>query len=367
MIHPFRLRRAVNILRRLDVVDRAYLYQNRIVVLYKTGLRSVYVFAETNKKYNYVQHISSDDFRVEPTQIGSQLVWNPFGDNSHTELYNKFFRIPRASIDKATTLERDILIHRLVFRIEKCGYCRFPYTDDHITQFMTKLDESRNAYSGGIFTLYPVNGHRGGFEIIDTFFNIENITSGNRRPFELGFSNRKIIYSTLKFIVERTKYDITMDSFKIMLHKRKYGPAWYSPVTIKAIIQQAFKDHRSRTFSDPDPYVGIKALGCGMANVRYAPINHGPISKAIGNGFAAKTNINLADYDTSRDIILYDNNFNAPDINTASNYLNQYNGMILYVPRSMATEFKTTIPPSRIFKLKTKVGTRDYDYIFIYR
>ena len=104
-----------------------------------------------------------------------------------------------------------------------------------------------------------------------------------------------------------------------------------------------------------------------MENIEYYTIPDERFQKALDKGFVEFTGLDYHKWDNDKiDVLLYDNNFEVPDMKKVLGYLKYAKRMMVFVPHSHKLDYQAKYKPKSVIKLKTRWFQKVPDYIFIW-
>lgn len=372
MDRPVWVRKLIKRLYNVDIISNISIRNDCLIVYYKTGFRHSLIYNNIRKRRLYEVYINKHNSSIDKLiPHGMEFPWKPFATDEEKREAEKYFKISRSTLDNASELQRQILMQELLYRLRDSGYYTYQYSLDDLDNTINTLQSLKNSYSDGVFITnptYPNKLWRPGFDIAQRYFDIGNVPRdmawSKKTTINDAFNINEILYNSISYIVHRTKLDLTLGTVIRNIATRR-GPRWVSPVTYKAIISQLFKPTPSTIISDPNPYIGVKAIASRLLNIQYNVVgSHKYYDDAVNNGFTSDMMINTTHQDPPYDILMADNNFQPLELETAKKYRAISRRMLLYVPKDDLNTFRSEFKPSRIIRVKRTTSFQP-DFMFI--
>jgi hypothetical protein len=368
---PFWVRRLVSRLRECEPVEQVYLHHDRIKVHFKDGFHRSYLFKETDKRYLYERSITKHQCVLNwPVPIHFEHEWDPFDKEQEKEL-DKYFHVRRETLNGCTFMDKELLVHDLILKVQNQGYIKKYITDEMVDTEINRLNQITNVYHDGVFDLYALVGMQSGAprpaqDIIDKYYDTSDIARGGdiRRTFKVAFSRTKVLFVAFQKLIKEGKRDVSISTLHRMLYSMRYGPIWHNPALYRIILTQMFDIGPNTIIADRHPNLGEKAIACSLMGCKYMPMSKKSIPKAM----ASRLGLDVLPVGKA-DILIWDNNFKYVDVKKALGFRKLAKQMLLFVREDHARETKMLAEPDRIIKIKTNpIRTNQQpDFLFIYK
>ena len=354
-------------LKSIDLVSDIHCYDDCIIVKYKTGFKRSYVFKKAKNRL-YATPINPDNVALNwPIEVSYEHQWDPLIP-SHKEELLKYFNISRATINKCSMMDIELLIQHIMTLCTN-GYIKPYLTDSDIDAELTRLADLNHVICRNGVTTYKFRGMKYSKRkpmqaIFEKYYDMPKLWHW-WRSYNLGraFTIPKIMYSVLRHIIHKTKWDINITTIHRALYRRKYGPRWYNP-TIFAILLESIP-MEGRTLVDGSPNHNEKIITAWMLKCKYASIDGSTPPQALID----RLGVEIVPADKPYDMLVLDNGFKEIDIDIIIASRKLCNSMLVYVDTSQAAIIAKQLKPDQTIRVNAtprRSGQRRSNYIFIY-
>lgn len=300
-------------------------------------------------------------------------VYPEYETNMSTNIYDEngiiqspHIIINRNEFDNASLIEQRMAIHEFCRQITQRKWM-WPEHPDHILasewDSLQNFKPSKYMYDG-MFSIFARNGKRPalGRKLIEHFFDISEFSDVFRSP-------RLVMKMTNVLAAAESEFN-----FHNLLRIFCCGAASLPG------------DHKTFRISDPAAYAvlfqrlgvkgkildlypgfGNRAIAAALENLEYYTIPDERFTKALNKGFHDFVGLNYNEWGQEKvDVLIYDNNFNNPDMSIIKEYTKFAKRMMVFVPHRLKLEYQTKFKPTSFVKIKTRWFQKAPDYIFIW-
>jgi hypothetical protein len=275
--------------------------------------------------------------------------------------------INRRDLKKASLIEKRLAVHEYCRQITQRKWM-WPEHPEHVL-----LDEWSRLQSfkptkymyDGMFSVFARTGKKPppGRRLIEHFFDIEEFSSVFRSP--------RLVMRMLNELVDRP--DLLFNFHNVMrifscgaaLVPPRYPLFRISDPAAYAVIFQRLGIRGS--ILDLNPGFGNRAIAAALECLKYYTIPDERFSKALDKGFADFVELDYHEWDGQKvDVLLYDNNFDVPNMDKVMEYVKYARSMLVFVPHSHKSSYQMKYKPKSVIKLKTRWYQKTPDFIFIW-
>ena len=314
--------------------------------------------------------ITKDDARLEHVP----QVLPEYESDTFEELYgeNGIIQTPhiiinRRDLNRASLVEKRVAVHEYCRQITQRGWIWPEHPDEVLRDEWTKLRSFKPAkyMCNDMFSVFAKNGKRPapGRRIIEHFFDISEFSEVFRSP--------RLVMKILNELMDRKDL---LFNFHNVLRVFSCGaaqvPKTYptfrmsDPAAYAVIFQRLGIKGR---ILDLTPGFGNRAIASAMECLEYYTIPDERFQKALDKGLAEFTELDYHEWDNDKvDVLLYDNNFEAPNMKKVMEYLKYAKRMMVFVPNSHKFDYQAKYKPKSVIKLKTRWYQKVPDFIFIW-
>jgi len=269
--------------------------------------------------------------------------------------------IKRSDLDKATLLEKRLAIHEFARILIARRWISLHYPDYVVKDNWERLKKynPKSCYWNGYYTAFPkINNEWPGRRLMEHFFD----------PIEgwKAFTVPKRALNVLGEMLE-SQHDISTHNFlryASFILKKKYNiPRLYSPSSYATIFKELNVNGR---ILDVESHFGNRAIAAALCGLDYTTPANDRFTAAVDLGLADLTGLKYTPYEDERvDWIIYDENFNSPDMSKIEPLLDRAKHMMVFCPdkdKELVMKYK----PKSSIRIKTKIFNKTPDYIFIW-
>jgi hypothetical protein len=358
-------RKLIQDLEKQSVVRRVYLYQDRIHVRFMNFFWETYYPFKIDKVPIFSYAITKRDARL--SRIPKVI---PQYETDFEELYDEdgiiktaHIMIDRAKFQKSSLMERRLAVHEFCRQITRREWIWPEHPEYVLQEEWEKLKNcDHNKYvKNNIFTIYgaPTLGRK----LCEHFFDVSDYSPAFKSP--------RTVMKVLNILASRKDTPFDFHNFLRLFSagysktfRRNYprfrftDPGAYCCIFNKLNIRGKILDI--------SPDFGNKAIASAIAGLEYYVIPDERFKKAIDKGLADLTGLKYHKWNKETvDVIVYDNDWNIPDIRLINNYMGYAKRMMIFVPREFKDELYSKLKPTSIIKIKT-TWLREPNYIFIW-
>ena len=275
--------------------------------------------------------------------------------------------INRKDLSKASLIEKRLAVHEYCRQITRRQWM-WPEHPDHILlEEWTKLrgfKPSKYMYDG-MFSVFARSGKKPapGRRIIEHFFDVQEFGEVFRSP--------RLVMRILNEMVDRKDLlfnfhnALRIFSCGAVTMPQRYPKFRMSDPAAYAVIFQRLGVKGK--ILDLTPGFGNRAIASALECLEYYTIPDDRFQKALDKGFADFVELDYHEWNGEKvDVLLYDNNFDAPDMKKVLKYLKHAKRMMVFVPYSLKLDYQVKYKPKSVIKLKTRWFQKVPDYIFIW-
>jgi transcriptional regulator with XRE-family HTH domain len=367
------VRKLFDQLTKQPIVNKVFLRSDHIHVRFKNYFWETYYVQEwpANKrrpKLSYI--IDSQQALIENVP----QVLSEYENESFEDVYDKngiiqkpHIIINRDQFEQASLLEQRLALHEFCRQITQRGWI-WPEHPEHILQAeyekMLQFKESKYIVNG-IFSIFANNGMKPapGRRIIEHFFDISEFADVFRSP--------RLVMKILNELASRS--DLKLNTHNMLRifscgegrlpgnHRlfRMFDPVAYSVIFKRLGI--------NGSILDISPGYGNRAIAAAINQLKYYTMPDDRFNKALSKGFAEFCGLDYTPWEQNQvDLLIYDNNFDTPNMSVINDYMSFAKRMIIFVPNRLKVEYQAKYKPESVIKLKTKWFQRSPDYLFLW-
>tara|TARA_R110000868_G_scaffold20153_7_gene85608 strand:- start:814 stop:2499 length:1686 start_codon:yes stop_codon:yes gene_type:complete len=353
-------------------VRRVYLRSNHIHVRFMNYFWETYFVNEIPNKrrppLSYV--ITKEDARLQNVpQVLPEYEADMF-EETYDE--NKIIKTPhiiinRRDLNKASLIEKRIAVHEYCRQITQRKWMWPEHPEKMLQNEWAKLcnfKPSKYMWKD-TFSVFARSGKNPapGRRIVEHFFDINEFSAVFRSP--------RLVMRMLNELVDRK--DLLFNFHNVLrvfscgaaVVPKTYPTFRMSDPAAYAVIFQRL-GIKGKVL-DLEPGFGNRAIASAMENIEYYTIPDERFQKALDKGFVEFTGLDYHKWDNDKiDVLLYDNNFEVPDMKKVLGYLKYAKRMMVFVPHSHKFDYQAKYKPKSVIKLKTRWFQKVPDYIFIW-
>jgi hypothetical protein len=275
--------------------------------------------------------------------------------------------INRSKFNQSSLLEQRLAVHEFCRQVTQRGWIWPEYPMCVLRDELSKTRKFKETkyMRDGTFSIFANNGHQPapGRKIIEHFFDLSEYSHI--------FNSPRMVMKMLNELAARRdlKFDIH-NMLRIFSHGgasitgkyptfRIFDPIVYSVIFKRMGIKGPILDIA--------PGLGNKSIAAAINGIKYFTIPTNNFSKAIEKGFAEFCELDYQPWNSDKvELLLYDNNFERPDMSVVNGFTKYAKRMMVFVPHVLKTKYLAKYKPSSIIKIKTKWFQKNHDYLFIW-
>lgn len=275
--------------------------------------------------------------------------------------------INRRDLNKASLIEKRLAVHEYCRQLTQRRWM-WPEHPDHVLYDewarLRGFKPSKYMYDG-MFSVFARTGKKPppGRRLIEHFFDVEEFSEIFRSP--------RLVMRILNELVDRKDLLFNFhNALRIFSCGATTMPPRYpkfrmsDPAAYAVIFQRL--GIRGKIL-DLDPGFGNRAIASALECLEYYTIPDERFRMALDKGFADFIELDYTEWDSQKvDVLLYDNNFEVPDMRKVLQYAKHAKRMLVFVPHSHKLEYQAKYKPESVIKLKTRWFQKAPDYIFIW-
>lgn len=275
--------------------------------------------------------------------------------------------INRRDLKRASLIEKRLAVHEYCRQITQRRWMWPEHPEHVILEEWEKLQEFKPAkyMYNGMFSVFARTGKKPppGRRLIEHFFDVEEFNEVFRSP--------RLVMRMLNELVDRNDL---LFNFHNILRIFSCGAATMPPryprfrmsdPAMYAVIFQRLGINGS--ILDLSPGFGNRAIASALECLEYYTVPDERFQKALDKGFAEFIELDYHRWDGQKvDVLLYDNNFEAPNMGMVKKYIKHAKRMMVFVPHSHKLDYQVKYKPESVIKLKTRWFQKAPDYIFIW-
>ena len=286
--------------------------------------------------------------------------------DSHGLILEPHITISRRQLNQASFIEQRLAIHEFCRHITQRGWIWPSYPQ---AVLLAELERMRNRplhkyYNIDTFTIFGRNGSAPGHgrKIIEHFFDLSDYQKTFRSPrrviqmLNLLLSKRRLKFNTHNMLRMFTSGLTNLPDY--ITRFRTFDPLVYVAIFNKLGVKGSILDLC--------PGYGSHAMAAALCGLKYYTFTTPKWELAIDKGFADFVDLDhQAWHDQAVDLVLYDNDFNPPDISRIGDLTRHAKRLIMFVPHELSTHYRDTLRPNSTIKIKTRYcGPSDYLFVW---
>jgi hypothetical protein len=275
--------------------------------------------------------------------------------------------INRKDLNKASLIEKRLAVHEYCRQLTQRQWMWPEHPEHVLLEEWAKLRAFKPAkyMYDGMFSVFARSGKHPapGRRLIEHFFDVQEFGDIFRSP--------RLVMRMLNELVDRKdllfNFHNVLRIFScgaVVLPPRYPKFRMSDPAAYAVIFQRLGVKGK---ILDLNPGFGNRAIASALECLEYYTIPDDRFKKALDKGFADFIELDYHEWDGEKvDVLLYDNNFDAPDMKKVLKYLKYAKRMMVFVPHSKKLAYQTKYKPKSVIKLKTRWYQKAPDYIFIW-
>jgi len=273
--------------------------------------------------------------------------------------------VNRNQLSNASFIEQRLALHEFCRQITRRGWI-WPKHPMHVLQSdMQKLrDYKESKYvKNDTYSVFANNGclPPPGRKILEHFFDLSDYARIFRSPrCVVKLLNELITFKMIKFNTHNLLRVFSNGMAGLYGHKRfkLYDPSVYCIIFKKLGIKGSILDIT--------PGFGNRAIAAAINGLAYYTNPTDSFNQAIDNGLADFCGLNYLPWNQDMvDLLIYDNNFQAPDMSVIADHTRYTKRMMVFVPYYLKPQYQSIYKPESVIKIKTR-KYKNPDYLFIW-
>ena len=367
------VRKLFDQLSKQPIVNKVFLRHDHIHVRFKNYFWETYYvlnWPEGKRRPQLSYIVDSEQAKIENVP----QVLAEYEDESFEPAYDHrgiitkpHIIINRTQFRQASLIEQRLAVHEYCRQITQRGWI-WPEHPENIlhAEYEKMLQFKESKYiTNGVFSIFANNGMKPapGRRIIEHFFDISEFADTFRSPrLVMKMLNELANRDDLKFNTHNLLRIFSCEEARLPgNHKlfRMFDPVAYSVIFNRLGVKGSI--------FDVSPGYGNRAIAAAINGLKYYTIPDDRFNKALAKGFTHFCALDYTAWDGDQvDLLIYDNNFDTPDMSIIEDYMSYAKRMIIFVPNRLKIEYQAKYRPESVIQLKTKWFQKMPDYLFLW-
>lgn len=363
------VRKFVSDLEKLDIVNKVFLRSDHVHVRYKDYFWETYYLSkpiEGKRRPPLSYFIKREDTflcnipKIVPkyeTKLGET---KSLSDTAH-------LMVNRRDLKQCSFMEKRIAAHEFCRLITQRGWIWPEHPKSVLDGEWADLKNYVHAkyIIDDYFTVFAKGGKNPapGRKLIEHYFDISQYSSVFKSP--------RLVMRMINELIDR--HDLTFDTHNLLRifscgavnmpaaypRFRLFDPAAYASIFKRLGIKGSILDIK--------PGFGNRALAAAINDLEYYTVADNRFKQALSKGLLNNTGLNYSEWAGQVvNTMVYDNNFDTPDMELAMKFAKYAKRMIVFVPHGYRYEFQSKYNPESVLKIKTKWFQKSPDFLFIW-
>ena len=361
------VRKLINDLEQQDIVNKVYLRSDHVHVRFKNYFWETYYLTDPppNKRCPPLSYyIKQSDATIQNIPaIVPQYEHDLVSGNAQPA----HVMVNRSQLKTCSFIEKRLVAHQFCRLINQRGWIWPEHPDEVINQEWADLkDYVHSKYIiEDYFTVFAKGGKNPapGRKMIEHYFDISQYADV--------FTSPRLVMRMINELIDR--HDLPFDTHNLLrifscgavnLPKKYPRFRLFDPAAYATIFQRLGVNG---SLLDIKPGFGNRALAAAINGLEYYTVADTRFKQAIDKGLLDKTGLRYQEWAGQVvDTMVYDNNFETPDMDLAMKFVKYTKRLIVFVPNEFRFEFQSKYKPESVLKIKTRWFQKSPDFLFIW-
>ena len=363
------VRKLISRLESEEIVKRVYLRSDHVHVRFTNYFWETYYISEQkhSRRPPLSYHINKTDAKIDQIpaivpQYEKDLIIG--GDNIDKEAH---LMINRHQLKSASLLEKRLAAHQFCKIITQRGWLWPEHPAEVLQDEWDKLCEYVHTkyIVNDYFTVFAKGGKNPapGRKLVEHFFDTSQFADVFKSP--------RLVMRMVNELIGRD--DLPFDTHNLLRifscgavsmppqypRFRLFDPAAYACIFNRLGIDGSLLDIK--------PGFGNRAFAAAICGLKYYTVPDSRFKKALNKGLVEFTGLNYNNWSGQIvDTLVYDNNFDMPDMELAMQFAKYTKRLVVFVPMKNRHKLQAKYNPKSVIKIKTKWFQKSPDFLFIW-